>query len=177
MLLGQLPDLVVLLLGHLLQLALSLLALRLHLVVLDHVLRRTRQEILRHHLRLLHTLVEARLDGEELALELLYVLLAVLLHLLHDLLLRVHVSLQVLLLRQRLVQLVLQPRVLLGQHLIRLLSRLQLYLHVLSCQSLVLELGLGVEEVGVGLRVLFLLLLVPLDPHLAGLLLGLQYIV
>lgn len=125
-----------------------------------------RFRVRRSHVHELNTLSEAALDGEQLVFELLNVLFAVSVHLLHDLFLSVDVSLQVLLLGQRFIDLVLQARVLLGENFIGACRCLKFYLNVLGCENLVLEGALGMEQVGVCGGVLLLLFLVALDPDL-----------
>jgi hypothetical protein len=119
---------------------------------------------------------ESRLHSQKLILELRYVLFPVRLHLLHYFLLRIHISLEVLLICKCLIQLILQARVLLREHFICLRGRLKLNLHVLGCKNLILELTLSLQESGVGLGVLFLLGLVAFNPIFTCFFLTLQNI-
>jgi hypothetical protein len=119
---------------------------------------------------------ESRLYSQKLILELRYVLLPIRFHLLHYFLLRVHISLEVLLIRKCLIQLILQARVLLCEYFICLGGCLELNLHVLGCKNLILELTLSLQEGGVGLGMLFLLGLVAFNPIFTCFFLTLQNI-
>lgn len=92
-------------------------------------------------------------------------------HLLQDLLLSVELSVEVLCPGNRLVDLVLELKVLLLQDLNLPVGRVQLNLSVLQGQDLIFEFTARLEKARVGLCVTLLLIFVPLDPKFSCLLL------
>jgi hypothetical protein len=104
----------------------------------DNVFGSSRKVVLADHLHLLDLDLVSLLDCAQLRFQFLDVLLPVELHLLHDFLLGVDLTLQVLLLGKGIVELVLEVLVLLGEDLIRLSSSLKFYLNVLGKKHLIL---------------------------------------
>lgn len=107
---------------------------------MEEVLEGPGSEIFANHAVLVEQVLVALLDCVELLFELADILLLGHLHLLQNLLLRVQLAVQVLSLRHRLIDLVLELQVLLLKDLNLSIGRVQLDLCVFESQDLVLEL-------------------------------------
>lgn len=131
------------------------------------ILGSLRSEVLTNHTILVQQVLIALLDHVQIFLKLVDILVFSLFHLLEDLFLHGKLTVQVLSSRNGLVDRVLELQVLLLEDLNLTIGRSKPYLTVFQPALCVFEQGAVREELRVGIHVLFLLVLIALDPRLS----------